>query len=829
MAEEGPLLHPHIIVPGAASSENFTSPRSGRRNSGPPNRARAQHAAHLIDQLRAAEPVAAARRDEQLAHGVDEGNGIYLVFKSSPNFELAFESLDVVRSGIELCAVRKTAEGNRTEAIVFVPDGKLSYFLDKIVAYRDKDGKPNKSGATRPKNENLIASIDEIQIAALQSLWTDQPNLFPDPQTSITWELWLRRSGVIDHMGRLRQHAQSFELTVGQEEIKFIDRTIVLVHGTARNLSRSNEILGTIAEVRLAKTTAALFARMSAVEQQEWVNDLLNRTVAPAGASPYVCLLDSGLNHAHPLLAPITDDNNVHTYNPNWGTADRIGHGTPMAGLAAYGDLTDALANAHPFRLTHRIESVKLYNDQDPHAEELYGAVTRECINRVEVVPNGKRVYCMAVTASDDRDRGRPSSWSAAVDALASGQDDNERRLIVLAAGNTDYAARRNYPDSNLTDSVHDPAQAWNALTVGGYTEKAIIDQSLYPGWHPLAPAGDLSPCSCTSVVWDDKWPIKPDIVLEAGNMGSNPDFGEPDYIDESLQLLSTPHDFARNKPLVTFGDTSAATALASRLAALVWSKYPDLTPEAIRALIVHSASWSAAMRRRHTDAHGNLDFRSMIRCFGYGAPDFQKLLSSADNSLTLIAQDTIQPFHKEDGEVKYREMRLHSLPWPREALEAMQEIPVTLRVTLSYFVEPNPGARGWSSKYGYQSHGLRFDVKRATETELEFRKRINKAARENLEAEDAHGETGTWSLKNRTLTALGSILSNTWSGSAADLATRGSIAVYPTYGWWNKRPNLKGYEKESRYALVATIETPETDIYTPVATAIGIPIEIEP
>ncbi len=40
------------------------------------------------------------------------------------------------------------------------------------------------------------------------------------------------------------------------------------------------------------------------------------------------------------------------------------------------------------------------------------------------------------------------------------------------------------------------------------------------------------------------RWPIKPDIVIEAGNLGSHPDHDDPDYIDDSLQLLSTAHDF---------------------------------------------------------------------------------------------------------------------------------------------------------------------------------------------------------------------------------------------------------------------------------------------
>lgn len=830
MAGEGPRLHPHIFTPNPATSEPFTSPKSGRGGLTLPTRGRAEHADYLLARLHEAEPAAADRAAAQKAEGIDEGNGVYLIFKSAPGFELKFESLDVTKSGIELCTVRRLDDG-QVQATVFVPDGKLGYFLKKITAYRDEDTKPaKKTRLTRPKNEDLVASISDIQLAALEALWTDLPELYPSPQQHTMWEVWLRRSDEIDHVARLREHAQKFDLNVGAQEIVFIDRAIVLVYGTGQNLSHSNDILGAIAEVRLAKTTADFFTAMTAIDQQAWVDDLIKRVRAPADGTPYLCLLDTGLNRGHPLLGPATHDDDLHSYNPNWGTADRFGHGTPMAGLAVYGDLTEALASGQTITLSHRLESVKLINDADPHAKELYGAVTQECVSRVEVKPDRRRIYCMAVTTSDDRDRGRPSSWSAAVDALTSGYTDGQRRLMIISGGNTVRAERRDYPDANMTDAVHDPAQSWNALTIGGCTEKALVDQQKFPGWQPLAGAGDLAPASCTSMTWSDsKWPIKPDLVLEAGNMALHADYAEPDYIDDALSLLSTPHDFALKKPLVTFGDTSAATALAARLASMLSAKYPRLTPEAIRALMIHSGVWTPAMLKRCTGADGKPDLNALMRCFGYGVPNVRQLFSSADNSLTLIAQGSIQPFHKEGTTVKTREMRLHALPWPMDTLANLQQTEVTLKVTLSYFVEPNPGARGWSTKYGYQSHGLRFDVKRARETLAQFQKRINKAARADDYDDDPLNETGTWLLKgNHPLSALGSIRCNTWTGEAADLAARGHIAVYPTYGWWNKRPNLKGYEKSSHYALVATITTPETDIYTPVATAINIPILIE-
>lgn len=110
------------------------------------------------------------------------------------------------------------------------------------------------------------------------------------------------------------------------------------------------------------------------------------------------------------------------------------------------------------------------------------------------------------------------------------------------------------------------------------------------------------------------------------------------------------------------------------------------------------------------TDGAGTVDLEALLRCFGYGVPNFGRLMSSADDSLTLIAQGAIQPFFMErqpgekKGPIKTREMRLHRLPWPTEVLRDLGNAPVTMRVTLSYFIEPSPGARGWTSKYGRQS-----------------------------------------------------------------------------------------------------------------------------
>jgi hypothetical protein len=150
-------------------------------------------------------------------------------------------------------------------------------------------------------------------------------------------------------------------------------------------------------------------------------------------------------------------------------------------------------------------------------------------------------------------------------------------------------------------------------------------------------------------------------------------------------------------------------------------------------------------------------------------------------------------------------------------------------KVTLSYFIEPNPGSRGWVNKYRYASHGLRFDVRRPLETLTEFKQRINQRARDEEHVYNgAKPDSGEWLLGEK-LRSLGSMHSDTWSGQAAELAERGYIAVYPVLGWWKERPNLERWGKSARYALIVSIKTPDvqTDIYTTVKNQISVQIAV--
>src|SRR5690606_17132249 len=109
--------------------------------------------------------------------------------------------------------------------------------------------------------------------------------------------------------------------------------------------------------------------------------------------------------------------------------------------------------------------------------QKLWGYITSQAVSRAEInAPDRQRILCCSVTADDTRDRGRPTSWSGQLDKLASGTDDGVRRLFILAAGNTDPEDALPYPENQVENSIHDPGQAWNALTVGAYTQLDRIE-----------------------------------------------------------------------------------------------------------------------------------------------------------------------------------------------------------------------------------------------------------------------------------------------------------------------------------------------------------------
>lgn len=623
MTNQAQDKRPHFVLSETSEAKPFTAHSTGGGDpKSPPDLPRAQHGASLQAQLLELQPIAQEAVTKQNELGLESGLGLQIQFRSQPDVELAFESLAYETQHIELLSIRK--EGALTFANVFVPDGCLAHFEKYVAEYL---AEKKKSNGDANDHKTLLNTIESIRSAELRALWTDDPELLPDNLDEIFWwEVWLpvrgKRALVVEDFRKLAALANC---EVSQGEVNFPERTIVLMHGSQRQFTQSVMTLNCVAELRRAKETAESFDGMEVNEQHEWKDELLARTTFPSHQDdvPRICLLDSGVNRGHPLLEPVLETHDLYTVEPLWGVHDENNHGTGLAGIATYGDLTDALTTAQPIQIEHLLESVKLlhkqggnHGDADFHANRFGDAISQPEVS----FPERRRIFSSAVTASDYRDKGRPSSWSSMVDRLAADADGDGLfpRLIVQAAGNTwEEHAWATYPDSLTTNLIHDPGQAWNALTVGAFTEKINTEDHAVA---PVAPFGGPSPFTTTSNTWDTAWPLKPDVVFEGGNVGISAGFagGLP-----SLNLLTT-HSEPTKRLFTTTNATSAASALCARMAAQLMAGYPHLRPDTVRALIVHSAEWTEAMRKMYLPpgkAPTKNDYANLIRHCGWGGP----------------------------------------------------------------------------------------------------------------------------------------------------------------------------------------------------------------
>ena len=816
---------PHIQLPGTIERTDF-SPITRPPGDKAPLTARQQrylHANTLTEEL----AMAVQQRIEMMQSlripDQEIVPGVCLDIEGSAAHRLdldALENRSSPKSPIELLNVR-VIDGN-LKATIFVPAKRLESLKARITKYGDESADP-----TGTKGSTVsIDSIEALKLADLNSFWMENTDLPTDKNHAYVWEAWLRKGFV----GALRAKEDAFGIKVSAHSLNFQECEICLLTSSLNTLALLQIAAAPVVAFRYREEAPSFFTSLSPADQADWAENLQARLQSAPQDAPAVCVLDTGVLNSNRLLASSLADRDCDTYDPTWGKDDSHGHGTEMAGLALIGDLTPVLAGSEAVTLKHRLESVKILPLSGQNPEELYGWITQEGVSRAKVnAPSRRRIICLAITNPGKNTNGRPSAWSATIDKLSMGVgpgsdfpiDDENKTLFLVSVGNIrDNLTHGQYSARNDREPVENPAQSWNALSVGGATFKTFSEEKGLDRWSLVAGSGDISPTSRTSVGWDDKdWPIKPDIVLEGGNCVSD---GNLVSYDADLGLLTTGRDI----PLIYTCETSAATAQGARMAASLQAEYPDYWPETIRGLLVHSARWNDAMYR---DKRFNQmlagDKENLLRRFGYGVPDLGVAQYSASNRACLISQHHIQPFTRGDAErnAGYMDMNIHTLPWPSEYLKENGTVKVWLRVTLSYFIEPNPAERLPTQKYSYASHRLKFELQRPLETPDILRQRMNKKDRPEGVKFKSVDSTTNWLLGPNTRNK-GSIVSDVWTCTAAELADQNTIVIIPEGGWWKYRKHLKRGNEKVRYSLIVTLETEnqELDIYTGIQNVIS-------
>lgn len=740
-----------------------------------------------------------------------------------------------------LLTVQPQTEQASERAAIWVSHKYRNAFEALFRDYLEKFTKPDnrkkwETPEGNPRNRRLVANISRIQNGALIDLWTSEGE--PEQNSAEWWEIWLDSTS--QHVRSLEVFLKAGRLEYLQRSIELRDRSIFWVKARWDQLEYLPYTSVPIAEIRRASFLDTV-EDLTVAERDEYVQDLVGRITPAIHAAPAVCLLDTGVYRAHTLIRDSLSPEDHHTIIGDSGNdVSKGGHGTPMAGLALYGNLDPILLNSNCIQLRHRLESVRITPGpgETGHHPLDFGVATIDAISTVEVAnPETPRVYCLTLSTKPDNP-GNPTLWSVAVDSLAVGTDITRQgeeyqlisppdfgsaRLILIAAGNVDKYEIDHYAQSD-TSGIEDPAQAFNALTVGAFTNlDAFPTDPSYRGWDLLASKGELSPHSRTSVIFDQRnFPIKPDICMEGGNVLSD---GEQMFDDRNSLLSLRSTGVGNDRALTSANATSAATAQAARLAALAMEHYPEFWPEAIRGLLVHRAEWTPKMQDKINAAQSKTQRLLHLRRYGWGTPTEASVLRSSHHSVTMVAQDQFLPFR--GTEFLMQEFRLHTLPWPAEVLEQLGEEEVRLRITLSYFIEPAGSRRGWKQRYAYASHSLRFDLQGPLETREQFIDRINRRTHTPEGNSSRTGSTTDRWLIGPNQRNNGSLHQDEWRGAGVALAQCNSVAVYPVGGWWKNNRHAGRRDIPIRYALLLSLTTEKQgiDLYTPIAEEIQVPV----
>lgn len=826
--------HRHIIVRGLGQASAEFEPYGGGSTKRPRQiDDRRAHAGRLRGDLADLADEARDARVEQASTGIPKAKrGVTVAVSSRQGEQLAVgTSLRANSRGMQLLSVKRstdeTGRRGRDKAVLFLTenaikslDRALSKYEDWVDPEEDEDdfdaflgGDEDQAEGKRPRNFWLFESASSFSVAKVEDLWTDTLENFPRERGVAEWEIWVRTPLALAFEAAVEQ--LGIQLT-GQPT-EFVDIRVYNGIATKANIARLIARSAAVVELRGASNFIAEHADLPPPARLQQVRQIAQRVLAAPSAAPWISLLDTGVNANNPLLAPALPIARCRAVASAWDPLDPDGHGSRMAGVALYGDLSDIADATGAVLLETSLESIAIFNPRSTVRIPARDAIHRGVI-RAEEDATHPRVYCLAATAVGEPEDGRPTSTSGTLDSLAF-NNGVRTRLFCVAVGNVHASTAEPYETSsylslNGDHGIQSPAQALNVLSVGALTNKCS-------GPSPLADSGGLSPRSRTAQSWDVRR-HKPDIVMEGGNHGIDP--GGRTSRPHGPDMIATTSNNPALMPVTLTGDTSAACAAAARLAGRVMARYPAMRPETVRGLVVHSANWTPAMHmRRQTlvDSGMSQDQATLaaLDCFGWGVPDEERLFWSADNALTLIAEDELRPYKQEEGRsVTLKEMKSFRLPWPDAALRALGATQVELRCTLSYFVQPDLHSAGLERWQFYPSHGLKFDFQRFEESEERAQRRVNRAVISN----EQQGSDDRW-LLGRDRRVRGTLHHDIWQGPAYQLVGRRMINVTPVRGWWATSSTIEPAEVPVRFSLIVSIRTPETanDLVADVRAAI--------
>ncbi len=538
--------------------------------------------------------------------------------------------------------------------------------------------------------------------------------------------------------------------------------------------------------------------------------------IAPSNNATKVCVIDSGIQESHRLIAAAIDSPSSRSYvDGDASVVDYVavsGHGTKVAGAILY---PNSIPKTGQYQLESKIQNARILDRDNRISENKFAPALLEEIK--QDYPE-TRIFNLSVADDAAYIGTHMPSLAASIDKLSHENDV----LFIVAAGNLyessatlnnpgikEYiSVGQNYPHylNNDYTKIASPGVSFFAITVGSVSAADFEDAD----YKAMAGKDYVSPFSRTGLgMWGS---MKPDVVEFGGDLAKNKLSLELIKKEELLPELvqSTMHG-ANAIGNYSYG-TSFSTPKVSYIASKLQAEHPDETAQMYRALIIQSARLPD-----HCFTNPTLnDFRH----YGYGIPNVNRALNNTNNRITFI----------QNGNVGPKKADIYHLKIPDELRGEGRDFRILVEVTLSFTAKTRITRKG---AHSYLSNWLEWQSSKYNERFNSFRNRtidyldLDEGIIESGEIEEGLNaikwcirENPAWT--NNGINRNNSTVQKSWAIiEPHQFADEFSLAIIGHVGW------DKNLENQVPYALCVSFEALDTEmnIYNILAEA---QVEIE-
>ncbi len=581
-----------------------------------------------------------------------------LIFEIEVNQSVDYNSLEDILSSMGI-HILSSAENKKGHWVVFSDDESLNEFKRKLSTYGSPDG---------PKYDffNVFRVLKDI------------------PKEEKIGE-------------RLKQHP----LGLAPE---YIDIELWRMVDEQRNITFINELKSAypdrnkfrITDQLITKSFVLLRVRLSKIEFDEIIElkevaradrpslpafnpfELNNLDIAeiernaPDENSAGILIIDSGIVSNHPLLEKcIGGEENFQIGET--ATHDTVGHGTAVAGCAAYGDIEKCIRDRvftpsnwiFSAKIMYRHESLQtaVYTD-----DELFERQFQESI--LSFLSNSDyHIRVVNISLGNDSDvwnksYSRQLPLAALIDELAY-QFPNV--VFIVSTGNQHPKnidefdsidnIKASYPKYLLEKAdfkLINPATSALALTVGSISPPIRVQQNYYGEDQikiPIAEENQPSPFTRTGPGINGM--VKPELVGYGGNLILYNNFGRISE-DSGGKIVLLNNQTTTDLLRFDYGTSFSAPKIA-QIAGAIANKYPQRSANFIINMLISSADFPFIPKDDFYNSKNGKAIDDHLNVSGYGLPSFERAINSFDKRVVLF----------DEGKLQMNRVKVYSLQLP--------------------------------------------------------------------------------------------------------------------------------------------------------------------